>query len=303
MAMNPPTSESQVGQAKPLTEDEAIEKLEREALSEFEATHPGAEQEALSDTGEPKPPSEQESADRSESEKPKPVLPDTITLTEFEARKEQALRDQRAGLEKGYEARLAQERERVRLELVREAEEARLASMTDAERGSIEKEKAARTRLKDEMRPEVQEEIVATLTRELGPQVITALGYPTDPTQWAESTRQAWNEKAANGTFIDRLKFLHEDAILKVQGEKDAEWQKKLDKGLSDQKAQFEASLAETRGASDRAFEPESHIVGEGGAAISLIDLERRYADGTATSEEQRVYQRQLLTMGVFSAR
>ena len=304
MAIRTQTSESPNGQAKPLTEDEAIEKLEQEMLSELQTPAGEASVEAASETSESKPKSEQESAEKSKTEAAK-TPPETITLSEFEARKDQALRDQRAGLEKGHADRLAQERERLRVELAREAEEARLAKMTDAERGALEKDKAARTRLKDELRPEVQQEVISTLNAEIGPMVMQAMGYPVDPTEWAAPTKAAWNERIASGTFTftDRLRFLHEDALTRARSDKDAEWQKTLDKALGDQKAEFDKSLGETRGAAERGEESELRIVGEGGVAVGFTDLERKYADGTATPEEQRAYQKQLVSMGVFAGR
>jgi len=301
------------------TEDEEIGRLEQAALSEFDAAQPsgnavaldrvligpGAPVEAPSETGTARAGSGQEpKAGETPPSAPSPT-PTTITLQEAEQRREQALRDQRTNLEKGFESRLQGELARVREQLVAEAERSREAALSDAERGRLQKEREAQQRLRDELRPQMQAEILDTLSREIGPRMIEALGYNPDAQQWTDATRQGWNERLEKGgfTFVERVKYLHEQALARARTDADAVWQQKLDKALAEQKAGFEKSLAESNGAAEREATSEPRVVGEGGTATGADELERRYAEGTATPEEQRRYERWLSGAGVFSSR
>ena len=319
---------------KRLPEDEVIAQHEQDALSEFKAARDNGDPSVVLDTpltwadekqgvdsessSDDAPSAEQESqpeaeaTQRPEGEAEQPAAevsaepPSTLTTEEAESRRRQALDDQRRNLEKGFEQKLAQVRDEVRRDSAQEAENARVASMSNEERGAHERQTEVRSQLMSELRPEVQQDVVNTLTNELGPQVVSVIGLPADPSEWPTSTRDGWNERiAANDafTFVDRLTFLHGDALDRVRTEKDVEWQAKLDKAVADQKVQFDASLSESNGATERGATSEPVIVGEGGTAIGQTELEHKYAAGTATPEERRSYEKLLMESGVFISR
>jgi hypothetical protein len=300
------------------SEDEEIARHEQELLSEFDEAQvngdasvaldaqlvgPDAQGAAPESEGESESteqePSEAKADAESEGEAEQPEAEAeagplaTITVEESDRVRRQALDNQRLNLDKGYEQRAEDIRAQARRDLASEADAAKVAGLPDGERGRLAREQDARERAKTDLRPEVQADVLATLNREMGPQLHLSVGLAADPNEWPEGTRVAWNERTASSesfNFMDQLAFLHEDALARARTEWDAGAKVALDKALADQKKAFDASLAESNGAVERGATTEPRLVGEGGVAIGHEELEAAYAAGTATPAQVTAY-------------